>query len=119
MLAMSMPRKPAPMLAMWRVGARGRVGPRALGNAAGGGLATAGSGGDAGPAPIASPGQIPHDDQTYAGVVDNPYQANDAIELRQRAGDPATPPPQAAPTGMTSEVAALLHSDAGYAGKVR
>jgi hypothetical protein len=91
-----------------------------VGNALGGSLATAGSGGgDAGPAPIASPGQILHDDQTYAGVVDNPYQANDAIELRQRAGDPAPPPPQAAPTGMTSEVAALLHSDAGYAGKVR
>jgi hypothetical protein len=50
MLAMSMPRKPAPMLAMWRVGARGRVGPRALGNA-GGSVATAGpGGGDAEPA---------------------------------------------------------------------
>lgn len=41
MLATSMPRKPAPMLAMWAVGARGRVGPTAFGNAVGSSLASA------------------------------------------------------------------------------
>jgi hypothetical protein len=38
MLAASMPRKPAPMLAMWAAGARGRVGPYAFGNAVGSSL---------------------------------------------------------------------------------
>jgi hypothetical protein len=66
MLAMSMPRKPAPMLAMWRVGARGRVGPRALGNAGGQGQLTADSGGQS---PTYLDGDVGRSELRYAEPV--------------------------------------------------
>jgi filamentous hemagglutinin len=64
-----------------------------------------------------------YSDAGYAGKVDNPYQANDAIELRQRAGDPKSAPISftfkgKSPYDPTLEPFALRCVAAGQAGDI-